>query len=396
MTTTMKKLHPTAVFGMQTKDGTNPRRSYSYPIFVRAEPDWEEFLLLLATLQADHFTLIADAGLPPDLVQAVYEHLLATNRLCLLMTLAADELHKTMDVVRSVYTQARSAGGATHASCFVALGGGVIGNIAGLAASLAVRGLTLIHLPTTLLAGTDSILSCKQGVNESIGESLVKNLVGTFYAPTMVLLYTSFWRTLPADEIRSGLCELIKNVVAIAPQWYDEVMEMLNPQAEYTDEDSVQIFQWCFAAKQQVMRNDAHEQGSALILELGHEVAHALEARYGYRHGDAVGLGVLISAHLSHQRGLLSEKELQKHYRLLLRNGIPTSLPASLSVEEIMQGLQNDTKIGYLPRQEGLHTIVLLEHLGQPVLTDGLPLCSVTTREIVQAIKTIQVHETTR
>ena len=135
----------------------------------------------------------------------------------------------------------------------------------------------MVHLPTTLLAATDSILSCKQGVNgEPVLDLLIKNLVGTFKAPELALVYLSFWQSLAPDEIRSGLCELVKNVLAIHPHRYEEVAALLNPQASYSLDQFAQVFAWCFEAKQAVMRQDAHEQGAALVLEAGHTVGHAL------------------------------------------------------------------------------------------------------------------------
>src|SRR5258708_11228509 len=233
-----------------------------------------------------------------------------------------------------VLYQARAHGGGTHASCFIAMGGGLVGNITGLAASLLVRGIKLVHIPTTLLAATDSILSCKQGVNgEPALDLLIKDLVGTFKAPELALVYLSFWQSLAQDEIRSGLCELVKNVVAIHPHRYDEVAALLNPQPNYSLEQFAQVFTWCFEAKQAVMRQDAHEQGTALVLEAGHTVGHALESLVGLRHGLAIVLGLLVEAHISHARGLLSDMEVRQHYSLLQRNGEPALLPQTVDID---------------------------------------------------------------
>src|SRR5260370_31688105 len=120
---------------------------------------------MLAALSAAHSTLVVDAGLPQELVEPVYRQVRAVGVACLLGPLRASEKAKLMQTALSVLYQARAHGGGTHASCFIALGGGLVGNITGLAATLIVRGIRLVHLPTTLLAATDTILSCKQGVN---------------------------------------------------------------------------------------------------------------------------------------------------------------------------------------------------------------------------------------
>jgi 3-dehydroquinate synthetase len=381
----------TYTFHLETKAGATPRIAYQYPIYVRAHPDWAEFRQRLAALHADHFTLVADAGLPPSLIEPVYQQICELGVPCLLLPLQASEKSKLMQTALAVLHQARAHGGGTHASCFIALGGGLVGNITGLAASLLVRGIRLVHLPTTLLAATDSILSCKQGVNgEPALDLLVKNLVGTFKAPEFAQVYLSFWQTLERDEIRSGLSELVKNVVAIHPHRYAEVMALLNPEAHYSLEQAARIFTWCFEAKQAVMRQDAHEQGSALVLEAGHTVGHALESLLGIKHGLAIALGLLVEAHISCARGMLSEAEVRQHYVLLSRNGVQTIIPGA-DIDAILRLIAEDNKIGYLPHRPGYHVMVLLQRLGLAVEErPGIPLTYVSEAELRTALAALQ------
>ena len=381
----------TYTFHLETKAGATPRITYHYPLHVRAEPEWGDFKQRLAALHADHITLVADAGLPIAILEPVYQHLCELGIPCLLIRLQASEKAKLMQTALSVLHQARAHGGGTHASCFIALGGGLIGNITGLAASLLVRGIKLVHIPTTLLAATDSVLSCKQGVNgEPALDLLVKNLVGTFKSPEFVLIYLSFWQSLARDEIRSGLCELVKNVLAIHPRRYEEVHALLNPEARYSLEDAARIFTWCFEAKQAVMRQDAHEQGGALVLEAGHTVGHALESLLGIKHGLAVALGLLVEAHISHARGWLGDGEVRQHYALLARNGVRTTLPAT-DIDALLKLIGEDNKIGYLPRRAGYHAMVLLQHLGQPTQEQpGTPLTYVSEAELRMALTALQ------
>src|SRR5579883_863201 len=389
---TLVESQQTSMFRLETKEGTTPRITYEYPIYVRAQPHWVEFRQRLAALYADHFTLVADAGLPNALVESVYRQVCAVGVPCLLVPLRASEKAKLMQTALSVLYQARAHGGGTHASCFIALGGGLVGNITGLAASLVVRGIRMIHIPTTLLAATDSILSCKQGVNgQPALDLLIKNLVGTFKAPEFALVFLSFWQSLPQDEIRSGLCELVKNVLAIHPHHYDEVAALLNPEARYSLEQFAQVFTWCFEAKQAVMRRDAHEQGEALVLEAGHTVGHALESLLGMKHGLAIALGLLVEAHISHARGWLSDIEVLQHYTLLRRNGAPVMLPQTVDLDALIRLIRDDNKIGYLPRREGHHVMVLLRGLGQPVEEQpGLPLTYVSETELRIALATLR------
>lgn len=374
-------------FSIRSLAGAPLARSYSYPIFVQDAPDWPAFVQRLTETEADHFTLVADAGLPEPLIASFYAQVRATGRPCSLVCLEANEQAKTVEAAMSIALQARAQGGGTHQSCFLSLGGGVIGNLTGFAAAFLVRGVRLIHIPTTLLAATDSILSLKQGVNVRTSSGrLVKNLLGTFYAPEYVLVYLSLWHTLPRQEIRSGLCELVKNVVGIHPDRFEAVSALLRPDAAYTLQEYQRLFAWCFAAKQEVMRDDAYEKGPALILELGHTVGHALESHLGLAHGFSIGCGLLVAAQISAARGLLANTEMAQILTLLQRVGAPTTLPVDLDVAALLALMGEDNKIGYLPRRPGFHVMVLLEHLGRPVWEHNLPLTYVADAEVRAAL----------
>jgi 3-dehydroquinate synthetase len=180
-------------------------------------------------------------------------------------------------------------------------------------------------------------------------------------------------------------------VLAIHPQRYEEVASLLNPQASYSLDQFAQVFRWCFEAKQSVMRQDAHEQGGALVLEAGHTVGHALESLLSMKHGLAVALGLLVEAHISHARGWLSDQEVRQHYTLLQRNGVPTTLPPRLDIDTLIRLIGDDNKIGYLPRREGHHVMVLLRHLGRPNEEQpGLPLTYVSETELRTALAALR------
>ena len=379
-------------FSLRSKGGTRQERSYSYPLFVQDEPDWPAFVERMRATEADHFTLVADAGLPEHLTMAFSTHLAETGIPCSLVMLDASEPGKTLEAARRIATQARAQGGGTHSSYLVSLGGGVVGNLTGFAASVLVRGVRLVHIPTTLLAATDSVLSLKQGVNVRASSGrLVKNLLGSFYAPEFVLIYPSLWESLPEREVSSGLCEVVKNVVGIQPERQEEVMGLLHPEAPYTADERHRLFALCFAAKQAVMREDAHEKGPALILELGHTVGHALESLTGLAHGLAVGLGFQVAAQISAARGWLSAEEVAQITLLLQGAGAPTTLPPGLDHDAILALMEEDNKRGYLPHRPGSYVMVLLEHLGQPALSQGLPLTYVTDAEVRAAMTALQL-----
>src|ERR1700730_1921458 len=183
-----------------------------YPFYVRSGPaTGGELAGLLDRLHADRFLVITDSGVPAPAVQAVS---LGLEKLApvTVLRVPADEKAKTLTTVNDLSAEAFGSG-ATRRSVFVALGGGVAGDGARLLAHLTMRGARLVHIPTTLLAMSDSVLSLKQAVNSPVG----KNHLGAFHAPELVWAQLDFLATLPPSEIRAALCEAIKNVVAICP-----------------------------------------------------------------------------------------------------------------------------------------------------------------------------------
>jgi 3-dehydroquinate synthase/2-deoxy-scyllo-inosose synthase len=264
----------------------------------------------------------------------------------------------------------------------VALGGGVAGNMAGLLAGLLYRGIRLVHLPTTLLGMSDSVLSAKQAVNSRQG----KNHLGMFHPPVLVWNQLEFLDSLPAAEIQSALCEMVKNVICICPERYDEVAAKLRPDGRYSPAVITDFIDLCLDAKTRVMRDDPWEKREALVLEYGHTVGHAAEIVSGgtFRHGFAIGVGMLAAARVSGLLGYLSRSDEAAHRFLLQRNGAPTKLPDSLAVEEILRTVRLDNKRGYLRSREGMCDFILLDGLGMPHRGEGT-LISQVDEEIVRA-----------
>ncbi|MDQ3820576.1 MAG: 3-dehydroquinate synthase, partial [Acidobacteriota bacterium] len=203
--------------------------------------------------------------------------------------------------------------GATRRSCVAALGGGVTGNIAGLVAALLFRGIRLVHIPTTLVAILDSVVSFKQAVNASCG----KNIIGTYYRPEMVLADIAYLRSLPVSHVRSGMCEVIKNALAICPDQIPFLLEILNPDAFYSDSVYSELIRRNIELKSLIMENDQYEKYGGVVLEYGHTVGHVLEllSEGCLPHGEAIGLGMLTAAEIGLRLGGLSPYEAEIHHR---------------------------------------------------------------------------------
>jgi 3-dehydroquinate synthetase len=361
-------------------------RTYSYPYHLRSGDAWPELLGKLHALEADHFVLVTDAAFPVRPAEEAWMRLSSIGR-CTLLTFQGGEHAKNLVTIHGLGNDAIRAG-ATRRSCIIALGGGLVGNVAGLLAALFFRGARLVHIPTTLLAMSDSCLSLKQGVNSDAG----KNHFGQFYPPEFVWADLTYLRDLPTIEIQSALCELIKNVLAICPEHYDELASTLSQDGMYTEAQVQRFIALCIEAKCSVMGQDALEKQDAVILEYGHTVGHALELRSGgaIPHGLAVGMGMVVAARISHLLGMLSRQEEEAHRTLLRRNGAPTSIPLHVSAQELLELMAHDNKRGYLPPVHGKYDMVLLERLGVPHRTGGTVLMQVdedTVRAGIEALR---------
>ncbi|MCP2261255.1 3-dehydroquinate synthase [Streptoalloteichus tenebrarius] len=325
----------------------------------------------LGELEASHYLVLCDAT-----VAELYGHDLAARLRrsagpASVLTHPAGEEHKGLGTLDTLADAALHAG-VDRRGVVVALGGGVTGNIAGLLAALLFRGIRLVHVPTTVVAMLDSVLSLKQAVNAQVG----KNLVGTFYPPVEVLADTAMLGTLPVREIRSGLCEVVKNALAIRPSMIDFLAAELRPDGRYADDVLRWMIDESVAAKAQVTEHDKYERREGLVLEYGHTVGHALEhASHGaVSHGAGVGVGMVAAAEVARRLGHVDADLVELHRELVGKVGVATTLPADVPTEEITYRLGFDNKRGYQPLPADHYAMVLLADVGQPLYQDGLPL----------------------
>jgi 3-dehydroquinate synthase len=244
----------------------------------------------------------------------------------------------------------------------LALGGGVVGDIAGFAAACYQRGVGYVQLPTTLLAQVDSSVGGKTGVNHTSG----KNLIGAFYQPRAVIADTDALKTLPDRELKSGLAEVIKYGCVWDPllfEWLDRNMPALL--ARDAEALTYAISRSC-EIKAKVVARDERENDLRAILNFGHTFGHAIEAATGFEtflHGEAVALGMLIAADLSHRLGLIDVAVKTRIHDILQRAGLPTEAPR-IGTTRALALMQMDKKV-----RAGALRLVLLEKLGRAVTT---------------------------
>ena len=256
----------------------------------------------------------------------------------------------------------------------VALGGGVVGDLAGFAAAIYLRGIPFVQVPTTLLAQIDSSVGGKTGINLPVG----KNMVGAFYQPPVVAIDTETLLSLPKRELVAGFCEMVKQSLVADESMFKSTMETL--ERFQTDTKSIQSFEFesliaknC-RFKASIVANDERESTkrsdtkSRRILNFGHTTAHALEAITNYRvfrHGEAVGYGMLVAGEISKNLGLLGTDELESLHEAVRLCG-PLPRANHLDVNEIIRSLQHDKK-----SVAGKINWVLLEGIGRPRIVEG-------------------------
>jgi 3-dehydroquinate synthase len=275
------------------------------------------------------------------------------------------EQHKTLQTAGRVFDELIGKK-LNRDAVVLALGGGVVGDIAGFAAACYQRGIGCVQLPTTLLAQVDSSVGGKTGVNHSGG----KNLIGAFHQPLAVVADTDTLSTLPDRELSAGLAEVIK-YGCIADlgflDWLDSNMEKLRER----DEEALShaILRSC-GVKAAIVQEDEREQGRRAILNFGHTFGHAIEAATDYRrylHGEAVALGMVMAADFSRELGLIDATAKQRIDGLLKRAGLPTEAP-KIGASRALALMRMDKKV-----LSGELRLVLLERLGSAIVVSKYP-----------------------
>lgn len=353
-----------------------------YPVWIGVRC-LDEIISNLCKFRASSYHLITDRTVS-QLHAGVLCEQLSAKALASLWVVGNGESFKSLETVEHL-AQKMVQAGADRGSVIVAVGGGVVGNLAGLIAALLFRGIRLVHVPTTLIAAADSVASLKQAVNLSIG----KNLLGCFHKPTAVLIDLNFLRTLPATQIRSGMYEIIKNALTVATENIPLLESGLKPDANYSDTELMAIVEAGLLAKQKVMKADKCERKEALVFEYGHTVGHAIELAAEGRvpHGEAVGLGMIVAAEVANRLGRLSEAYQRLHHRLLRRNGLTVQLPAGVTVAAVMALLRTDNKRGYVCARPDQVAMILLDGLGVPAGPVGRPLILVDASLVQSCIE---------
>ena len=251
------------------------------------------------------------------------------------------EDHKTLTTVRAL-TEKMVEFGLDRHSTVIALGGGIPGDEAGFAASVYMRGIRYIQVPTTLLAQVDSSVGGKTGGNLPQG----KNLVGTFHQPSLVFIDVSFIKTLPEREYLTGLAEVIKYGIIWDSSFFDYLEQNQTALGGRDPECLQHMVHRCCSIKADIVAQDETEGGIRALLNLGHTFGHALEALTGYHrynHGEAVAIGIVLAARLAAESGMLSPEDHDRIKNLIFSLGLPTTYER-LASSDIINQMRKDKK----------------------------------------------------
>ncbi len=254
----------------------------------------------------------------------------------------------------------------------VALGGGVVGDMAGFAAATYQRGVPFIQVPTTLLAQVDSSVGGKTGVNHPLG----KNMIGAFHQPRCVVVDTSTLDTLPDTELSAGLAEVIKYGLIHDREFFVWLENNIDSLLARDSEALAFAIERSCSDKAAVVAADETERGQRALLNLGHTFGHAIETGMGYGswlHGEAVATGMVVAAELSHRLGWLGAHDAERVRALVMHARLPTQVPAELDAGRMLELMSVDKKV-----EDGRLRLVLLTAIGNAVISADVPAAAIT------------------
>lgn len=346
----------------------------SYPIWIGRDA-FERIVPDITALQVSRLLIVTNETVAPLYLDALQKRLRAgLPQMAISQVILPDgEQYKDLAHIQSILDAAVEAH-LDRKSLIVALGGGVIGDMAGFAAAIWMRGIDFVQVPTTLLAQVDSSVGGKTGVNIPAG----KNLIGAFHQPRAVFIDPEVLHTLPARQVSAGIGEIIKYGF-LGDAAFVDYLEDNMAKLRALDHDTVSsVVAHCCRIKAQIVKADECEAGVRAKLNLGHTFGHAIEKLAGYGtwlHGEAVGAGTVMAAELSHTLGYISADDVERVTKLVAAAGLPTRIEG-INAREALQTMKSDKKA-----VNGVIRFVLLRSLGESFIS------SVPEEKVLQVMK---------
>lgn len=336
----------------------------SYPIHIgpgllrRAE-------LIAARLPQNKVAIVTNATLAPIYLSPLTEALRQHGIAAVTIVLPDGEAHKNWETLNRIF-DALLTHRCERKTTLVALGGGVVGDLAGFAAAVYQRGVPFVQIPTTLLAQVDSAVGGKTAINHPLG----KNMIGAFHQPLAVVSDTDTLNTLPERELAAGLAEVIKYGLIRDPGFFGWLESNIDKLAGRDPQALAYAIERSCHNKAEIVSQDERETGVRALLNLGHTFGHAIEAGMGFGnwlHGEAVAAGMVLAAILSQRMGLIAHHDVERIVDILARVNLPTSAP-ELGTERYMELMGHDKKV-----EGGKMRFILLRGIGDAFIADRVP-----------------------
>jgi 3-dehydroquinate synthase len=340
----------------------------SYPIYI-GQNLLSDSDSLLPHISGRQVCIVTNETVAPLYLQRV-ESLLGGYHVSVVV-LPDGESHKSLATINLIYDCLLSDRH-NRTTTIIALGGGVVGDMAGYAAATYQRGVNFIQIPTTLLSQVDSSVGGKTGVNHPLG----KNMIGAFHQPQCVIIDTDALKTLPLRELSAGMAEVIKYGLLCDSDFYQWIETNIKSLMAIDESMIVEAIARSCQNKARIVSLDEREGGVRALLNLGHTFGHAIETAQGYGvwlHGEAVAVGMLIAVQLSALMDDVDGDEVDRLRALLNLANLPVVIPVGMSAEQFLDLMSLDKKV-----IDGALRLILLKAVGQAVVTDQAPVALIT------------------
>jgi len=321
-------------------------------------------LLLAKNYKAARYGIITDSIVNKLYGQTMLDAMSQAGMKASMLEIPTGESHKNMATVMDLAARLL-AEGADRGTMLIALGGGVVGDLTGFVASIYMRSIPYVQVPTTLVGQVDSSIGGKTAVDLPQG----KNLLGTFHQPRAVFADVNFLKTLPEKEFRNGLAEMIKYGVIEDEKLFKMLESEMEEVKSREPERLLKMIETCCRIKKSIVEIDEREQGLRRVLNFGHTLGHALEtlSNYDLSHGEGVALGMIAAAKLSEKMNYLPGGGALRIEQVIEKAGLPTRIHPVLKIEELIHRLKSDKK----KRDDVIH-FVCIKSIGMPFISGNV------------------------
>ncbi len=336
----------------------------SYPISIGAGLFNDPALLSLSSKQK--VVVITNHTVAPLYAEKITALLDQKGCISSVLELPDGEKYKTLETFNTVMSYLLE-NNFSRDVVVIALGGGVIGDLVGFAASCYQRGVDFIQIPTTLLSQVDSSVGGKTAVNHPLG----KNMIGAFYQPKSVIIDTNCLSTLPAREFAAGMAEVIKYGIIYDEDFFVWLEQHMDELYALEEQALTYAIARCCQIKAEVVAQDEKESGIRALLNLGHTFGHAIEAELGYGnwlHGEAVAAGTMMAAKTAQLQGLITQQQVDRILAIFKKANLPVQTPESMSFDDFIKHMMRDKKV-----LSGELRLVLPTSIGTAEVVKGVP-----------------------